>query len=188
MSTFLFFDCVQMVWGGSYKSRCCTQATAQLSHSPNGDVEDVAAHWAGYGHVPQTFPGHDHTGDQVGDGGSSRQDGQAHDLLWDAHSLTNLRADENSCHRYRWSEPPAGSVPHTENKFIFSPKCEKWINFSTIMSLSLRSEYWTIEKLLCLSILQNYSKFLERGTQKDMKTFPGSVHNKLLPKQQQHPP
>ena len=49
--------------------------------SPDGDVEDVAAHGAGHGHVPQTFTGHDDAGDQVGDGRPGCQDGQAHYLL-----------------------------------------------------------------------------------------------------------
>lgn len=60
------------------------------SHSPYCDVEDVTAHWTRHGHVPQTFPGHDHTGDQVRDGRPSCQYGQTHYFLRDAHSLTHL--------------------------------------------------------------------------------------------------
>ena len=58
----------------------------QLRHislwsSPHSDVEDVTAHRAGHSHVPQTFTGHDHTGNEVGDGRPCSQDGQAHNLL-----------------------------------------------------------------------------------------------------------
>ena len=47
---------------------------------PDCDVEDVAAHGGGDGHVPEPFPGHDHAGDEVRDGGSSSQEGQPHHL------------------------------------------------------------------------------------------------------------
>lgn len=59
-------------------------------HSPDSNIKDVAAHRAGHGHVPQTFTGHNHAGDQVRDGRPGCQKGQTHDFLGDAHSLTHL--------------------------------------------------------------------------------------------------
>ena len=47
---------------------------------PYSDVEDVAAHAGGDGHVPEPLPSHDNAGDQVGDGGASSQEGQPHHL------------------------------------------------------------------------------------------------------------
>lgn len=58
---------------------------------PYGDVEDVGADRAGHSHVPETFPGHDDTGDEIRDGGSSCQDRQPHDLFRDADGLADLR-------------------------------------------------------------------------------------------------
>lgn len=89
-----------MLADGSFKViliSWCSLVKESCSHSPYGDVEDVAAHWAGHSHVPQTFPGHNHAGDQVGDGRASCQDGQAHDLLRDAHCLTHLWKKKYSC-------------------------------------------------------------------------------------------
>lgn len=36
-------------------------------YSPDCNIKDVAAHGGGHGHVTESFPGHDHTGDEVGD-------------------------------------------------------------------------------------------------------------------------
>lgn len=59
---------------------------------PYGDVKDVASHRAGDGHVAQTFTSHNHAGDEVWDGGSCCEDGQAHDLLRNADRLAYLWA------------------------------------------------------------------------------------------------
>lgn len=84
----------------------------RCSCSPYSDVEDVAAHRAGHGHVSQTFPGHDHAGDQVGDGRPRREDGQAHDFLWDAHSLTHLEKKKDEDRRqFHWGRVTETSVP-----------------------------------------------------------------------------
>lgn len=63
------------------------------SVSPYCDVEDVASHRAGHGHVSHAFTSHNHTGDEVGNGRPRSQDSQAHDLLGDADGFTHLRRE-----------------------------------------------------------------------------------------------
>lgn len=91
--------------------------------SPHCDVEDVAAHRAGHGHVSQTFPGHDHTGDEVRDGRPGRQDGQTHDLLRDAHSFTHLSNKLANTARalteITFLPPPACGVLFTVEDYFF---------------------------------------------------------------------
>lgn len=61
------------------------------SHLPDSDIKNVAAHRTRHSHVPQTFTGHNHAGDQVRNGRAGGKDGQTHDLLCDANCLTHLR-------------------------------------------------------------------------------------------------
>lgn len=71
--------------------------TSYCFGSPHCDVKDVAAHRTGHSHVPQALSCHNHTGDEVRDGGTGCQDGQSHNLLRDANCLTHLHNKQN-CH------------------------------------------------------------------------------------------
>ena len=53
---------------------------ADLAHSPNSDVKDVAADGGADRHVSESFPRHDHGGDEVRDRGPGCQEGQSHHL------------------------------------------------------------------------------------------------------------
>ena len=52
----------------------------KLEDLPNCHIKDVAADRAGDGHVSETLPGHDDTGDEVRYGGARRQESQTHHL------------------------------------------------------------------------------------------------------------
>lgn len=79
---------------------------------PHSDVEDVTAHRAGYSHVPHAFTSYNHTGNEVRDGCPCSQDSQAHNLLWDADSLTNLQRQKQSS---EWIETTETAIEVTIN-------------------------------------------------------------------------
>jgi len=54
---------------------------------PNGDIKYVASDRGGDRHVPEALPCYDDGGDEVGDGGARRQEGQPHHLGRDADGL-----------------------------------------------------------------------------------------------------
>lgn len=55
---------------------------------PDCHIEDVAANRGGDGHVTEALPGHNNAGDEVRDGGARCQEGEAHHLGRDAHSVS----------------------------------------------------------------------------------------------------
>ena len=49
-------------------------------HIPDGDVENVGADGGGDGHVAFALFGHQNTGNEIGHGGTGRQEGKSHHL------------------------------------------------------------------------------------------------------------
>ena len=50
------------------------------THIPDGDVENVGADGGGDGHVAFALFGHQNTGNEIGYGGTGRQEGKSHHL------------------------------------------------------------------------------------------------------------
>ena len=48
------------------------------THIPDGDVENVGADGGGDGHVAFALFGHQNTGNEIGHGGTGRQEGEPH--------------------------------------------------------------------------------------------------------------